>query len=47
MALLHENDLTKKTDGDNKNELTLPIFLLLMIIYENHLANKDEIVDIT
>ena len=38
MTLLYETDFTKKTWGDNKDELTLPLLLLLVILSENHLV---------
>ena len=28
----------KKTEGDKKDELTLTLFLFLMLLYENHLV---------
>ena len=40
MTLLYENILTNKLGGDNKYEITLSLFLLLMILSENYLANE-------
>ena len=42
MTLLYENDLTKNLGGNNKHELALSLFLLLVILSEK-IENEDEI----
>ena len=34
MTLFYQNDLTKNPGGNNKHEVTLPLFLFLMILSE-------------
>ena len=47
MIFLYENNLTKTPEGENKHELTLTMFLLIMLPSENYLENCNEIIDIT
>ena len=44
MKLLYENNLTFKIEGDNKDEPTLPLFLLLIFLSENNFSELNEIV---
>ena len=40
MKLLYDNNLTLKTEGGKKYELTVPLFLLLMLISETIWQNE-------